>query len=167
MSMRLSKWILILVFVAGAFLGKPLALGVVGLFAKTYLFLDRGWQLSYGAIDWQEGRLIFKEAHIHEKKTGDLHARHIVLSLKERHVEIDHPVISFSQIPQWKRGGDWTISMKEGLFEGEHGLEATHFSYEKMWPHHLGRLHLEKGFSQIDIEAVEEGNEICVDADLK
>ena len=157
---------IVLFFLSGAILGKPIALGSVGLFAKAYLYFENGWQFSYGSIDWHEGKLIFKEMDLKESEAS-LHAKRVSLWIKDRHVEVEEPVIEVRGIPEFKKGhgSDWTIEMKNGLFANEE-LSELHFSFNRTWRHHLGRLSLQKENSQMTIEAIEEENEIWLHANL-
>ncbi|MBM3184399.1 MAG: hypothetical protein FJZ64_03745, partial [Chlamydiae bacterium] len=164
--MRFPKWIFLFVFVAGAFLGKPIALSFVGLITKAYLFFEFGWQFSYNGVDWKEGHLVFHAIHLKEKGTLDLEAKEASLFFQTHHVQVDHPTVFLTGIPKQKTDL-WTISMQEGIFRGGEGLEGVCFSFEKLWPHHLGRFHLSKNGSTAQIEIVEEGNEICFDATLE
>lgn len=164
--MFFRKLIPILLFLSGAILGKPLALGTVGLFAKAYLYFENGWQFSYRSIDWHEGNLIFKEVGLNEP-LASLHAKRVSICVRERHLEIEQPVIRANGIPKLKtgRGSDWTIEMKEGSFAGD-GLENLQFSFERTWRNHLGRLTLHRNGSRMALEAIEEENEIWIHANL-
>lgn len=164
--MSFRKLIPILLFLSGAILGKPLALGTVGLFAKAYLYFENGWRFSYGSIDWHEGKLIFKEIGLKEAMAS-LHAKSVSIGVRERHLEIEQPVIRANGIPNLKTegGSDWTIEIKEGSFAGNE-LENLQFSFERTWRHHLGRLVLHRKGSQMTLEAIEEENEIWIHANL-
>jgi len=146
-------------------LGKPLALGAVGLIAKGLLYFENGWRFSYGSVNWQEGKLVFSEIDLSDS-VASLCAKQVSVSLGARHLQILRPFISLKGFPRWKgRGGDWTIEMQDGRIEEEH-LGAFRFSFERVWRHHLGRLILERGDARLSLEAVQEEEEIWVDADL-
>ncbi len=163
--MSFRKVIPICMFLAGAVLGKPIALGTVGLFAKAFLYFENGWQFSYGSIDWHEGKLIFKEIDLIEPSLS-LHARRVSVFLGARHLEVEQPKIAVRGMPRWKKGrSDWTLEMKNGTIASDE-LGDFRFSFEKTWRHHLGCLVLQRQESLVAIEAIEEDNEIWIDADL-
>lgn len=163
--MSIRKVIPILIFFAGAVLGKPLALSTIGLFAKAYLYFENGWHFSFGDIDWHEGKLIFSEVNL-EDPAGSLQAKSVSLFWSEHHLEIEQPEIEIKGIPSLGHGrSDWTVEAKNGVLVGEQ-FGRLSFSFEKTWRHHLGRVVFEWGASQLAVEGIQEEDEIWIDADL-
>jgi hypothetical protein len=159
------KLIPICLFLAGAILGKPMALGTLGFLTKAYLYFESGWQFSYGSIDWHEGKLIFREIRLTEPSLS-LHAKRVSVLVGARHLEIEQPTVALKGMPRMKNGGgEWTLEMRDGTIAADE-FGAARFSFEKTWRHHLGRLSLERQGSRLAIEAIRVGNEIWVDADL-
>jgi hypothetical protein len=164
-SRRMRKLILICIFLAGAVLGKPIALETVGLFAKAVLYFENGWRFSYGSVDWHEGNLIFKNVDLADPSFS-LYAKRVSVFFSMKHLEIDQPRISIRSIPRLQKGRDeWTVEMKDGTLA--HEAFSLNFSFEKTWRRHLGRFRAEKEGSRIEVEASRVDNEIWVDADLQ
>jgi hypothetical protein len=162
----LRRLIPILIFVAGAILGKPLALSSIGLALKAYFYFENGWLLSYGSIDWHEGRLILKEIDLKEP-AGSLNAQSLSVFWSARHLEMEKPRLRLRGIPHWKGGdSDWTVEIKEGKVALE-GLGEFCFSFERTWRASLGRLVIEKGSSSLAVEAIQEESEVWIDATLR
>src|SRR6185295_9717063 len=139
----LRKLIPICIFLAGAMLGKPIALGTVGVFATVFLYFENGWQFSYGSVDWNEGKLIFREVDLSDLSFS-LHAKRLSLFFGAKHLEIEQPQIAVRGVPRIQNGRDeWTVEMKDGTLVGDE-FGKVRFSFEKTWRHHLGRLQVEK-----------------------
>lgn len=139
----MRKLIPICIFLAGAILGKPIALGTLGFFAKAFLYFENGWQFSYGSVDWHEGKLIFMEIDLSDPAFS-VHAKRLSVFFGAKHLEVEQPRIAVRAMPRQQVGReDWTVEMKDGTLVGdEFGL--LRFSFEKTWRHHLGRLNVER-----------------------
>ena len=168
--MRVRKALLFfLVFLLGAVLGEPLALGGVGLFAKIYFFFGHKTHFSYQSIDWYEGKIIFREVDLNCSNVFTCHAKQIQVSLRPQHVQIDEPKISILKVlfvqPGSRLFGNTMFHVENGTIDKE-GMGEIQFSCERTWPHQIGRFAFKKGESQWDIEAYREGDEIFLYANL-
>lgn len=156
---------LLVLFVAGAFLGKPLALGGIGLCTKIYLFFESGYHFSYRSVDWHQGSILFSEVDVTEPRAFRLHAKQITLSLTDKHLSIERPYVNLYGTPRAQGQSQWTCVMTEGIISLE-GIGESSFTFMRSWPHHLGHLVIEKGSSLLNLEARQEGTEVWVDADV-
>jgi hypothetical protein len=165
--MRLKRIsFVIALFLAGAFLGKPLGLGGLGLLTKAYFFFDRGWEFTYGALNWGDEGFLFTDVEIKDKNAFQLKAPRFTLSLESRHVDFFSPEISVWGRPKSEDSGGWTLSMREGTLDAP-GIPKAQFSFNRSWPKQIGQVHIHWGASQMALEAIQEGSEISVSADLK
>ncbi len=150
-----------MIFFAGAFFGRPLTLGAVGLFVKVYLFFDHQIHFSYRSIDWKNGKIVFAEVDLKQDRAFTLHANRIKVSLGSKHLEVDQPRIVLFGEPRFKTKSDWLFAAKEGTIVKE-GIGDIHFSATRNWPNQIGQFTFEKEGSEWDVEAIREGEEIGV-----
>ncbi len=138
----------------------------IGLFAKVYLFFEYGCHFSYRSIDWYEGALVVSDVHLNEANAS-LAADKAFLFFNKKHLAIESPKIVLNGMPPLhsKSSGEWTVEMKNGAIAGE-GFQDVHFTFEKTWKHHLGRLVLERQKAKLEMEAIAEGEEIWVNLNL-
>ncbi len=160
------SWILALSFLAGALFGKPLATNGFFLCAKAYCFFHYGWSPSCQSLDWQKGQMI-----VYGLKAPFFFAQELRCTPWDRHIEVLQPSIAIEAFEAMIQssapsGFSWTLSMKEGSFQGEKTLDGAVFSYEKSWPYHLGHLTLERGDTVCHLEATEEGDKIQLEVQM-
>ncbi len=153
----------LIIFSAGAFFGRPLALGGLGLIAKAYLFYHEHLCFSYDSVDWKDGCLIFSKADVAQKNSFHLHAKQIKASLGSKFLKFDSPRITVFKKPQLSEGSDWMYVMKDGTIFRE-GLGEVQFSCERNWPSQIGNFFFKKDGAECDLELIREGKEIWVDA---
>lgn len=156
---------LTIAFFIGAFLGKPLALGLLGLCIKIYLLIGSGWQFSYGSIDWHDGKLLLSEIDLVEINSFHLHANRCMISLNQRHLDVLQPQIVIFKIPDQRGANEWTCTMEDGVLLSK-DIGEMHFAFEKNWPQHIGRISLSDGSSKMQLEATREGEELQLNVNL-
>lgn len=158
--------LLFVVFLLGAIFGKPLALGSLGLFVKTALYFDKGWSFHYHAVDWQSGKLLFSSIELKEEKSFFLQSSQMSLDWRKKHLELESPKLLVSAIPSSHQSSDWTLSMKDGVLEGA-GFQKARFSFEKTLPDQVGHLVLEWDQSGLTLDAIRQGKELMLEAELQ
>jgi len=156
----------VFLFFLGAILGRPMAFSALGLFVKTALYFDKGWTFHYDSIDYEKGQIFFSNIEIKEKQNFSLRASELVIHLGKKHLDFNEPYLVLSAVPTSNKESDWTLSLHEGIVEGE-GFKKARFSFEKSLPNELGRLCLEWEKSVLTLEAIRQGKELWIDAKLK
>ena len=154
----------LLIFFAGTFFGKTLLLEGGASCFKLYLHFFQKIDFSYETIDWREGKICIDRACI---AMDELNAEisQVRISLLTKAIELDGPYVAIREIPKLEGSSNWKFSVNNGIFFRK-GLGEIQFSCERNWPHQVGRFFFQKGSCSWDVEAIYEGKEMSLYANL-
>jgi hypothetical protein len=133
--------------------GECIVLTAVGTFAKIYLRIQKGWDLKYASLDWKERNLVFSGLSLKDDHCFSLVAPEATISIQNKHIKIDRPIVSITQIPPMDNfeSSNWTILIGEGSIQVKDLPEAS-FSLKQNPLQAHGRIHIHFGDASISIE---------------
>ncbi len=159
---------------------KPIIETFFGVGIRLAVRWQMDCRLAYRSIEWKNGGFLFSDVVLFDakapKSSFHAHAEKMEIGFdwsrffKKGHLQVVRPHVIFFGQRNWNGGRNWfdlSAVIEEGIVEWP-GIERAYFSYEKSAPDHLGRLHL--GWNEgmgLDVEAVQEGKSIQIDAELK
>src|SRR5437879_1515288 len=106
----------VFLLIAGSFF--PAILGVI---AKVYVRLDKGWELQYKTVTWKEGNFVFSDLLLKDAtRAFSISANALHISLNPKIITIDQPVVKITNIPSFDNSSNaWSFFITNGLLEIE------------------------------------------------
>lgn len=157
---RLILWTIPLclcVLIAGSFLPT-----LVGSFAKIYLRIYKGWDVTYASVKWKDQSFVFTDIGVKDKDSFSLSAPALSICIQTKYLTMDRPLVTISQMPlfgsdrsQWQelmaRTTRWSCSIENAVFRGE-DLPPVSFSIKHCAPQGSGHVYITLDESWISIE---------------
>ncbi len=153
---------LILFFFLTLFFGETLLLSLVGMGAKVYFRLHKGWDFDFSSLTWEKGAFVCSDVYLEGAPFFSLEIPRVTVSLYQKHVEIERPELFIGQMPSFEGEGNfsWTCSIQEGIW-GD-----ARFSFEKRSIDEIGTVHLDWKGSKIVLKGTREGSTTWIDVKL-
>lgn len=131
---------LVCILCALVFWGKQWALQGASLVVKTYVYISKGWHLSFGSLEWKDRTIIVENCSWDDGSEVSFFAPKVMISLREKHVALCKPRIVISGLSNvGKNASSWNFSIADGTIEGL-GFGPFGFSLEASSEKAVGSL---------------------------
>lgn len=172
----------VFIFCAGAFLGKPLGLSMIGASCQLFVYLDRGWKIGYSSLDYHDGVFFIHDLSIRDDQLFTFKSSKLSLSLSSQHLLFEPiTLVLRDQLYEGASSKElssvykdlyrlfqkrWTVQIAKGDILGA-PVGAMKFSFEKKFPQETGRLHLQWDHESVFIEGTVQTHQIQLQTEFK
>lgn len=96
------------------FFGESFLLMAAGVSAKLYFRMQKGWDLSFASLAWKDKTLVFSDFSLQDASSFSLQSARVVVSLSNKHIDIEQPDIFLKKAPPLDSSNFWTFAIKKG-----------------------------------------------------